>query len=280
MYSLAQWGQVKTWELMNEFQLEGFSQNIFGPQANPRAWYSGHSFNVAPHILKMPHVDGVSGAPGLRNGSYATYVYLSHIWYHLQIILNDSNGQQHASGPTDWGYTYGFVLDMGTLGPPDGALLSMFIGKAVQIEQQVGIGPEQGSWGWQYTVAALNWLILPPAMLHQWPSVSASQRTALLTGILRGWLAEVQQFSPQQFYTGGYASPTVNPVAGGNLWGTFPDWVWAMIPRFKYLGVDPTLLSQVAAWAQTVWPNANWTADLNATCSAPSPTDGTMTCSQ
>ena len=35
MYSLPQWGMVKTWELNNQFQLEGFSQNIFGPNADP-----------------------------------------------------------------------------------------------------------------------------------------------------------------------------------------------------------------------------------------------------
>jgi hypothetical protein len=91
----------------------------------------------------MPHVDGVSGAAGLRNGSYPMYVYLSHVWYHLAIILNDSNGQQHDHQPIDWGHTFGFVLDMGTLGPNtyDGALLSMFIGKAVQIMNN-GFGPQ------------------------------------------------------------------------------------------------------------------------------------------
>jgi hypothetical protein len=62
--------------------------------------------------------------------------------------------------------------------------------------------------------------------------------------------------------------------------GAFGDWVWYIIPRFKYFGVDPTLVGQLAQWAQTVWPNANWTADLNATCSAPSPVDGTQPCSQ
>jgi hypothetical protein len=283
MYSLAQWGQVKNWELMNEFQLEGFAQNIFGsgPQVNPRAWYSGHTFTVSPHLLKMPHVDGVSGAVGLRNGSYPTYVYLSHVWYHLAIILNDSNGQQHDHDPIDWGYTYGFVLDMGTLGPNthDGALLAMFMGKAVQIMNN-GFGPEQGYEGWDPLVAGLNWMFIPPANQVEWPSVTPSQQAALMTGILRGWLAEVQQFTPQQFYTGGWASPTVNPVPLGNPDGAFGDWVWYVIPRFKYFGVDPTLVGQLAAWAQTVWPNANWTADLNATCSAPSAVDGTQPCSQ
>src|ERR1700692_3063216 len=104
MYSLPQWGLVKTWELNNEFQLEGFSQDIFGPQASPRAWYSQHPFMVAPHMLKM----NTNGVAGLRNGSRASFVYLSYIWYHLQLILNDSNGHQQDHQPIDWGYAEGF----------------------------------------------------------------------------------------------------------------------------------------------------------------------------
>jgi hypothetical protein len=40
-----------------------------------------------------------------------------------------------------------------------------------------------------------------------------------------------------------------------------------MIPRFSFIGVNSTLVTQLAQWAQTIWPDANWTADLNATCS-------------
>jgi hypothetical protein len=123
-------------------------------------------------------------------------------------------------------------------------------------------------------------MFIEQANQFEWPSVTPAQKTALMTGILSGWLAEVQQFTPQQFYTGGWASPTVNPVPLGNPNGQLGDWVWYVIPRFKYFGVDPTLVGQLAAWAQTVWPNANWTADLNATCSAPSLVDGSQPCSQ
>ena len=70
MYSLPQWGLVKTWELMNQFQLQGLSQNIFGAQADPRAWYSNVPFFVSPHELKMPN----AGVVGLRNGSAAAYL--------------------------------------------------------------------------------------------------------------------------------------------------------------------------------------------------------------
>lgn len=111
--------------------------------------------------------------------------------------------------------------------------------------------------------------------------VATSTRIAVNTGLLRSWLASVTQFTPQEFYAGGVASPTVNPL-GGWANGTFQDGIWYMIPRFKFLGVDPTLVAQVAAWAQTLWPTANWTADLNATCwpYQSYASDGTVACSQ
>ena len=62
------------------------------------------------------------------------------------------------------------------------------------------------------------------------------------------------------------------------LWTVlFGDRVWYMIPLFTYIGVDPTLTSQIADWAKTVWPNANWDATKTATCWTNS--DGTIACS-
>ena len=97
--------------------------------------------------------------------------------------------------------------------------------------------------------------------------------------MLRAWLAQVQQYTPQQFYTGGWTTPTAIPVSGTNGNGQFPDWVWSLLPRFKLLGVDPTLPGQTAQWGQSMWPDANWTADLNASC-APPDSGGVMNCTQ
>jgi hypothetical protein len=98
--------------------------------------------------------------------------------------------------------------------------------------------------------------------------VDPNTRVAIATGLVQSWLQQASQFTPQQFYAGGWTTPTAVPVPFGNAYDqVFPDWVWYMIPRFTFIGVDPTLVGQLAAWAQTIWPNANWTADLNATCS-------------
>jgi hypothetical protein len=42
--------------------------------------------------------------------------------------------------------------------------------------------------------------------------------------------------------------------------------MWYSIPQFRYIGVNQTLINQLAAWAQTVWPQANWAATTTAPC--------------
>jgi hypothetical protein len=265
MYSLPQWGMVKTWELNNEFQLEGFGQNIFGPKANTRTWYSQLPFFTAPHMLLMP----TGGVAGLRNGSKAVATYLSYVWYNLQLILNDSNGHQEDHHPVDWFYANGVVKDMGLLTSPQAGLQMMWLIKGLQVSQETGRGPELGIEGWQpMGVNQVGYLTTPDWDYAVWTGVDPATRGALFTGMLKAWLAQVKQFTPQQFYTGGWTTATTTPVPGGNAFGPFADWVWYSIPRFKFLGADPTVVSQYAQWAQTVWPNANWTADLNASCSA------------
>jgi hypothetical protein len=271
MYSTPQWGMVKSWEMMNEFQLEGFGQSIFGSaQADQRAWRSFLPFETAPHALKMP----TQGVPGLRNGSRAAYVYLSNAWYHLQLILDNSNKQQAGHNPIDWGYSYGFVKDMASLVTPQAALHTMWLIKSLQILNN-GMGPQFGENGWQPSVANLSPLVAPVASYYEWLGVPAATRTALSEGILRAWLGQASQWTPQQYYAGNWASASVNPVPGQSD-GTFANQVWFMIPQFRYFGVNQTLINQVADWAKTIWPNANWDATKTATCSAVGPL---VTCS-
>ena len=273
MYSAAQWGMVKQWELMNEFQLEGFAQNIFGStQADQRAWYSQQPFRTSPHMMQMA-TDG--SVPGLRNSSYATVNYLAFVWYHLQLVLNNSNKQQLDHGPIDWGYTYGYIKNMALLVQPQAALQTLWLTKALQISNN-GQTPAAGIQGWQFTVNDASQMVHPEANLVEWKGVAAATRIAISTGYIQAWLAQVTQFTPAQFYTGNWASPTEDPSTGS---GDFGSWVWYMIPRYKYLGVDPSIMTQVAQWAQTVWPVGNWTADLNQTCYAPNITyDGVVDC--
>jgi hypothetical protein len=264
VYSIPQWGMVKTWELMNQFQLQAYAKKIFGPQADPRAWYSNLPFFASPHELKMP----TSGAPGLRNGTAAVFTYLSYIWYNVQLILNDSNGTQAEQYPIDWPYVYGMIQNLGELNPPQGGIQTLWMIKGLEVMQQLGVGPQAGAGGWQPSVAQPSWLVTPEWNLDVWYGVDPATRTAIANGIVSSWVSEVEQFTPSEFYAGGWTTATAVPVAGGNAYdGVFPDWVSYMIPRFEFVGVNASVVDQLASWAQSVWPNANWNSILGSTCS-------------
>ena len=181
MYSLSQWGLVKNWELNNQFQLEGLAQNIFGSQADPRAWYSNQPFFVSPHELKMP----TTGVTGLRNGSQADYVYLSYIWYNLQLILNDSNGDYSYQFPIDWAYANGFVKDHGIAGlaasrHSDHVADQGSSGACSKTEPGRPVARDQAG---SRTAPQLSLLVTPEWNGTVWTGVDPATRAAIANGI-------------------------------------------------------------------------------------------------
>jgi hypothetical protein len=266
LYSANLWGLVKSWELNNEFQLEGLSQAFYGPQASPRAWAGNFPFMVSPNITGIPPTF-------LKNGKQVTHDYVAFMWYHLQLVLNDSNKTQAASNPIDWPYGYMMISDMATMVGPTTALQYEWEIRGSQINNN-GKGPDQPYIGWQYWIPNPYWLITPAS--NTFIGESQTTRIALSEGFLTAFLANVNQFTPQQFYTQGVAAtPTQVPNPGlGNVLGSTNQWIdamWYSIPQFRYLGVNQTLINQLAAWAQTVWPLANWSATTTATCSIQGP---------
>ncbi len=258
IYSLQLLGMVKSWEIMNEFQLEGFAPSIFGPLAEPRAWYSTQPFASSPHLVIPQRI------PGIRNGKQSTADYVGMVWWQLQLILNNSNHHQAGSQPVDWGYLYGMINAMGQYVQPQAALHYEWLITGLQVSNN-GIGPEVFEVGYAPVVPDLSGQVALSANL--WQGVPQPTRIALSEGIIRAWLAQVTQFTPQQFYAlGQWARPTELPVNVLNGGGPWVNRVWFEIPRYRYLGVNQTLINQMADWAKTIWPLANWDATKTATC--------------
>jgi hypothetical protein len=261
VYSTALWRVVKTWELNQEFGLEGMSQAVFGPQGESRAWWDGWPFFTSPNMQHIPRT-----APGIDNGLVSTSIYTSLVWYELQLILNNSSHTEIGSTPIDYPYVYGFIKDLSVYASqPQAGLQMLWLVKGLQ-ESETGVGPEAGSAGWQ---AGVN---DPSRLVHHdfapmWSQTPSATRLAFSEAYLRIWFAKVQTFSVQQWYTGGWASPTYLPVPNA-MDGTFGDKVWYMIPQLRFIGVDQTLMYQIADWAKTVWPAANWDATKTATCTS------------
>jgi hypothetical protein len=149
--SVGLWMMVKSWEINQDFGLEGEARSVFGANApSARAWYSNQSFLSSPFFLKMPSTN----APGIGNGSYVSFEYSSFIWYQTPLILNDGNGLAQGTTPIDWGYTIAYLVgtlawNAGPQGPNlprtgTAGLLFEWLAKALQ-GAGVGIAPSNTS---------------------------------------------------------------------------------------------------------------------------------------
>ena len=261
VYSIALWLMVKNWELNQEFQLEGMAKTVFtNPKAESRAWLSAFPFFASPNMLHIPRTM-------MDNGSVKTWEYLALIWYQEQLILNNSEYQQNGTSPIDWGYVHGVIKDVNAAaGTPQAGLLNLWFAKGIQISNN-GIGPQHTGTGWDWVVSDISREV-SPSWRRTWEGTPPATRSAIFNGLVQGWLASVRQYSPQEFHAEKSINAEQVPTPGQPDSTNWVDRVWYMIPQFRYYGVDQTLIDQMAAWAQTIWPKANWAATTTATCAS------------
>ena len=264
VYSSALWHMVKLWEINQEFELESMPSAAYGSQTETPSWFGQFAFNTSPNMLHIP------SGPGLGNGSEISQNYLAYIWYQVQVIQNSGYHHQVGTVPLDWPYVYGFIKDInwhsstsgdGRDGAAEAMLQLAWLVKSLQVSSGT---PAAGSDGWHMGNNDPS-ILINSAWGEIWNNTTQETRASLSQAYLQAWLNKVKTFSPQNFYQGGWTSS--NYIPSGNQDGQFADKIWAMIPRFRFLGVDPNLTDQIAQWAKTVWPAANWDRDKAASCS-------------
>jgi len=199
------------------------------------------------------------------------------------MTLNNGNGLSSTQSPIDWAYSENFIMNLASAsGTPQAMLETFFLTKALQVSQNnyndtpnnatVG-GPEIGtSGGWLVGAVNLN-VLVNQTFTSIWVNGNGTPASypssSMLQGLVQAWYNKIQTFKPQQFYNGGWTTAAAVPTAGAYWSPNLVDQVYYMIPRLIYRGVSPTLMSQVAAWAKTVWPNTNWAALTSVHCSDP-----------
>jgi len=250
VYSTGRWVLVKTWEMMQEFRLEGYGPLYYRHYGEARTWENSHAFHASPFMLGVPATDN-----GIDGSSLKTD-YLSLAWYQVQMILNAGNRHQQGADTIDWQYTYGQFNDLYLKSRISlGMQMFAFIVKGMQ-DTDNGIGPDRPSSGWNpYEIGDVS-LLVNQDWSGQWSQVSAQERSAMLQAALQNWFAKCQQYTPTQYYKGGLADP--NAIPTGNYMGSWADRLWYMIPRYRDLGVDGILLNNICDWAATLWPKADW----------------------
>jgi cytochrome c553 len=267
LYSAALWMMVKEWELNQEFGLEGMPQAAYGAKANARGWYGNMAFFTSPNMLHIPE-----GSQGIANGTQVAWLYLAFAWYHTQLILNDGQGEEAGNNPMDYGYVNGMIKSLSNAanGTPEAMLQMAWLVKALQEYTLNGTTPVNSQY--EFVPTQVQGLILAYNDWNQlWSATPAATRTTMATAYLQYWFAQLSSFPNSTYYQGTdgggrpYASATDVP-ANDQFLNQFGGQLWWMLPRFRYIGVSPTLTFQVSAWAATLFPAGNWALNNAATC--------------
>jgi hypothetical protein len=258
VYSTALWQGVKMWEMVHEFDLQGYGSVYYGSAAENRTWFSAITFMSSPFMLKIK-----SDANGI-GGSAVTNEYFSNAWYYTQLILNPGNGVPGGSDPVDWGYVWGKFYDMYRLnGSAELGRYAVYFVKGMQEWDN----PNGLSWpfGWHPLVVPVS-VFVHPAVNKMWAAsgIPSDRKARILEALLGAWLDKSMQFSADAYYSQNLASPTYVPVVTNGYDGTFGDRLWYMIPAFRTAGVDETLLGTATNWGASIFPAAPW-ASLTST---------------
>jgi hypothetical protein len=242
VYSTQLWQLVKTWEMMQEFELEGRGHDFFGSTADSRSWFNTIPADTAPSAEHIP--DGVAGVAGnaLNNE------YLSASWYELQIILNNGNHRHRDRGPVDWVYVIGRFRDLyGETHQPEPARLLVAVIKALQ-STDPHLGPDNLTQGWRPDQNVDPRIMISAAWAPVFKPLPIEVHQALTAALLAAWMDKNLQYPIEKHLPMGlrsnahaYALPhDYADISGGK--------VWEASQQFRNAGVSPELVRRLQQW--------------------------------
>jgi hypothetical protein len=239
-YSTQLWQLVKTWEMTQEFGLEGRGRELFGVTGESRTWFNTIAAATAPAAVNIP--DGPSG----MGGSALTNEYFDAAWYELQVLLNSGNHRHRDRLPVDWIYVIGGFQDLyAESRRPEPARLLVALIKAMQ-STDPRIGPEDVAQGWRPSQNVDPTIMVSAAWAPMFQPLSVDARRAMTESFLAAWLDKNVQYPIGRYFRVGlsensYPSPAkYGSIAGGK--------VWEAAPLFVAAEVDPELVRQLQKW--------------------------------
>jgi hypothetical protein len=239
-YSTQLWQLVKTWEVTQEFGLEGRGRELFGATGEPRTWFNTIPAATAPAAVNIP--DGPSG----MGGSALTNEYFDASWYEVQVLLNSGNHRHRDRLPIDWIYVIGRFQDLyGESKRPEPARLLVALIKAMQ-STDPRIGPEDVVQGWRPSQAVDPTISVREAWAPMFQPLTADARRAIAESLVGAWLDKNSQYRVDRYFRVGLSEKSYAPPAGyGSISGGKP---WEAAPLLMAAGVDPELVKQLQKW--------------------------------
>jgi hypothetical protein len=240
VYSTQLWQLVKTWEMTQEFGLEGRGRELFGANAESRTWCNSVPADTAPAAARIP-----SGPNGV-GGSALSNEYLSAAWYELQIVLNSGNHQHRDRTPVDWVYLIGQFRDLYLqTNYSEPVRLLVAVTKALQ-SSDPRLGPDDYDQGWRPDRNVDPRIMISPNWIAFFRPFPPRVRRALTESLLTAWMEKTLQYPVAQYlplpviqrdYTprNGYSD-----ISGGR--------VWEAAQQFRAAGVSDDLVERLQNW--------------------------------
>lgn len=240
VYSTQLWQLVKTWEMTQEFGLEGRGRDLIGSTADSRTWCNIIPGEAAPAAAHIPN------GPAGVGGSALTNEYLSAAWYELQIVLNSGNHQRRDRGPVDWVYVIGGFLDLhAQTHQPEPARLLVAVIKALQ-SSDPRLGPDDLKQGWRPNDNVDPRIMISPVWAPIFTPLPFEVRQALTVSMLAAWMDKNLQYPitkhlpvgvPRRPYT---QTGSYGEISGGK--------VWESAKQFREAGVPADIVQHLQQW--------------------------------
>lgn len=239
-YGTQLWQLVKTWEMAQEFELEGRGRERFGSTGESRTWFNAIPAATAPAAVNIP--DGPAG----MGGTALTNQYFDASWYELQVLVNSGNHQHFDRTPVDWIYVIGrFQSLYRESRRPEPARLLVALIKSMQ-STDPRIDPDDVERGWRPTRSVDPAIMVLPAWAPMFEPLPSETRRAITESLLTAWLDKNEQYRVDRYFRvnireksytvpGGYAD-----IATGKP--------WASAPQLEAAGIDEKLIARLQAW--------------------------------
>jgi len=239
VYSTQLWQLVKTWEMTQEFGLEGKGRNFSGEAAELRTWCNTVPADAAPAAAHIP--DGPTGV----GGSALASEYLSASWYELQILLNSGNHRHHDRSPIDWVYLIGQFHDLYLQSHnPEPVRLLIAVTKALQ-STDARLGPDNYREGWRPEQNIDPRIMINPYWAPIFKPFPFEIRRAIAESVLAAWMEKtlsypIATYLPLPMVQRDYNPRLYSDVSGGR--------VWEAAGQFRAAGVSDDLVARLINW--------------------------------
>jgi len=252
-WSVGRWRTVKAWEIMKAKVLEDKGAQMFDWPVSPRSWPVHSIFLSSPHFTIQPEEGHF-----LRDGSREVWNVLSHQWYWLQMVLNDSNHRRRGAFPIDWQYLLAFSQNQLYFGLGSTAQIIAASIKAGETTTTNPTDPYDGFTG--FTGPSTEYLWVRDIPQDMWAGYDPVFRDQVIRAQLGEYARMVHLVGRDYFrdVTGELLDGETDNSPGALRARPWIRSHAGVLNNFKKAGVSQDIVDTMKELGQFLWPAADW----------------------